>query len=97
LSTTSFPTRRSSDLEGTRGAKSMVEADAVKGVDYFIAIHIGTGVPQHHFVAANNGFLATSKLDVTFNGTASHAGSKPEEGQNSLDRKSTRLNSSHVS
>lgn len=70
--------------EGTRGAKSMVEADVVKGVDYFIAIHIGTGVPQHHFVAANNGFLATSKLDVTFNGTASHAGSKPEEGQNSL-------------
>lgn len=70
--------------EGTRGAKAMVEADVVKDVDYFIAIHVGTGVPHRHFVASNNGFLATSKLDVTFHGVASHAGSKPEEGRNAL-------------
>lgn len=70
--------------EGTRGAKSMVKAGVVTDVDYFIAIHIGTGVPKHHFVAANNGFFATSKLDITFNGVASHAGGKPEEGRNAL-------------
>ncbi|MEW9677970.1 amidohydrolase [Lentibacillus sp. L22] len=70
--------------EGTRGAKSMVKANAVADVDYFIASHIGTGVPHKHFVAANNGFLATSKLDITFNGVASHAGSRPEEGKNAL-------------
>lgn len=70
--------------EGTRGAKSMVKAHVVKDVDYFIASHIGTGVPQHHFVAANNGFLATSKLDISFTGVAAHAGSEPEQGKNSL-------------
>ncbi|MDY0404911.1 amidohydrolase [Virgibacillus sp. 179-BFC.A HS] len=70
--------------EGTRGAKSMVKAGVVKDVDYFIASHIGTGVPHNHFVAANNGFLATSKLDITFSGRASHAGAKPEEGKNAL-------------
>lgn len=70
--------------EGTRGAKSMVKAGVVKDVDYFIAIHIGTGVPHRQFVAANNGFFATSKLDVTFIGRASHAGGKPEEGRNAL-------------
>lgn len=62
----------------------MVEANVVDDADYFIASHIGTGVPHEHFVAANNGFLATSKLDISFSGKASHAGGKPEEGRNAL-------------
>ncbi|TLS38710.1 M20 family metallo-hydrolase [Pseudalkalibacillus caeni] len=70
--------------EGTRGARSMAEAKVVDDVDYFIATHLGTGVPDRHFVASNNGFLATTKLDVTFKGEASHAGGKPEEGRNAL-------------
>lgn len=70
--------------EGTRGAKSMVKANVVDDIDYFIAIHIGTGVPHRHFVASTNGFFATSKLDITFKGVASHAGGKPEEGKNAL-------------
>lgn len=70
--------------EGTRGAKSMAEAGVVDNVDYFIASHIGTGVPHQHFVAASNGFLATSKLNITFKGVAAHAGAKPQEGKNAL-------------
>ncbi|MFB9861243.1 amidohydrolase [Salinicoccus siamensis] len=70
--------------EGTRGARSMVEAGVADGVDYFIASHIGMDVPDGHFIAANDGFLATSKMDVTFTGIASHAGSRPEEGRNAL-------------
>ncbi|CDQ38543.1 amidohydrolase [Virgibacillus salexigens] len=70
--------------EGTRGAKSMTEAKVVDDVDYFIASHIGTGVPHHHFVAANNGFLATTKQNISFSGVASHAGGRPEEGKNAL-------------
>ena len=57
--------------EGTRGARSMVEAGVVDDVDYFVASHIGTGVPYNHFLASNNGFLATSKIDVTFKGVSS--------------------------
>lgn len=70
--------------EQTRGAKSMASAGVVDDVDYFIATHVGTGVPHQHFVASNNGFLATSKLDITFKGKAAHAGAKPEEGNNAL-------------
>ncbi|WP_040227294.1 amidohydrolase [Bhargavaea cecembensis] len=70
--------------EGTRGARSMTEAGVVDDADFFIATHVGTGVPHGTFLAASNGFLATSKIDVTFNGVASHAGAKPEEGRNAL-------------
>jgi aminobenzoyl-glutamate utilization protein A len=70
--------------EGTRGARSMVEANVVDDVDYFIASHVGTGVPDGHFVASKNGFLATSKLDISFKGVASHAGGNPEQGKNAL-------------
>ncbi|HSP23473.1 MAG TPA: amidohydrolase [Planococcus sp. (in: firmicutes)] len=70
--------------EGTRGAKSMVEAGVVDDVDFFIAMHLGIGVPTGEFIAGNSGFLATTKLDVAFKGVASHAGGKPEEGRNAL-------------
>ncbi|RYG72308.1 amidohydrolase [Lentibacillus lipolyticus] len=70
--------------EGTRGAKSMVEANVVSDVDYFIASHVGIGVSQGHVVAANNGYLATSKMDISFKGFASHAGGDPEKGKNAL-------------
>lgn len=70
--------------EGTRGAKSMVEAGVVDDVDYFIATHLGTGIPSGSFVAGKAGYLATTKMDVTFKGFASHAGGKPEVGRNAL-------------
>lgn len=70
--------------EGTRGARSMVEAGVVDDADYFIASHIGTGVPFNHFLGSNNGFLATTKLDVSFKGVSSHAGGQPEEGKNAM-------------
>ncbi|WP_042223688.1 amidohydrolase [Oceanobacillus manasiensis] len=70
--------------EGTRGAKAMAAANVIEDVDYFIATHIGVGVPHKQFIAANSGFLATSKLDITYTGTAAHAGGSPEEGKNAL-------------
>lgn len=70
--------------EGVRGAKSMVAAGVVDDADYFIAVHLGTGVPQGHFVAAAHGLLATSKLDVQFHGIAAHAGAAPQDGRNAL-------------
>ncbi|WOV84845.1 amidohydrolase [Sporosarcina jeotgali] len=70
--------------EGARGAKSMTEAGVVDDADFFIGIHIGTGVPHSEFVSAANGFMASTKMDVTFSGRASHAGAQPEEGRNAL-------------
>ena len=70
--------------EGGRGALPMVNAGVVDDVDYFIAIHLGTGVPSRTFRPMVRGHLASAKLDVTFRGRAAHAGGRPEEGRNAL-------------
>ncbi|WP_180956551.1 amidohydrolase [Bacillus canaveralius] len=70
--------------EGVRGAKSMVEAGVLDDVDIFFASHVGTGIPLGEVVSGENGFLATTKIDVTFTGKAAHAGGNPEEGKNAL-------------
>lgn len=70
--------------EGTRGARSMTEKGVVDDVDYLIASHIGTGIPMNHFLGSNNGFLATTKIDVTFKGVSAHAGGNPEQGKNAM-------------
>lgn len=70
--------------EGTRGAKSMVEKGIVDDVDFFIATHIGLGIPLGEIVTGQNGFLATTKIDASFKGKAAHAGSSPEIGKNAL-------------
>jgi aminobenzoyl-glutamate utilization protein A len=70
--------------EGTRGARAMVAAGVVDEVDYFTAIHIGTGVPVGTVVCGGDNFMATTKFDVQFSGVAAHAGGKPEDGRNAL-------------
>ncbi len=70
--------------EGTRGARAMVAAGALDGVDYFTAIHIGTGVPAGTAICGSDNFMATTKFDVNFTGVAAHAGGKPEDGRNAL-------------
>ncbi len=71
--------------EGTRGAKSMVDAGWLNGVEYFFAGHIASrSRTLGEIVASIGGFLATTKMNVVFNGRAAHAGSSPHEGRNAL-------------
>ena len=70
--------------EGTRGARAMVTAGVLDDVDYFTAIHIGTGVPSGTVVCGGDNFMATTKFDVLVSGVAAHAGGKPEDGRNAL-------------
>jgi len=70
--------------EGVRGAKSMVLGGVVDDVDYIIGGHIMANEDFGSLVCGNNGFLATTKLDVKFIGLPSHAGGAPNEGKNSL-------------
>ncbi len=55
--------------EGTRGARAMVDAGVVDDVDYFTAVHIGTGVPAGTVVCGSDNFMATTKFDAHFTGT----------------------------
>ncbi|NLP53146.1 amidohydrolase [Bacillus sp. RO1] len=71
--------------EGSRGAKSMVAKGWLDDVDVFLSGHIGiTPMPIGEVVASAHGFLATSKLDVSFIGKSAHAGVEPQEGRNAL-------------
>lgn len=70
--------------EGVRGAKAMVEAGVVDDVDYLFACHVGAGIPLGEVVCGTFGYLATTKIDVTYTGVAAHAGGQPEEGKNAL-------------
>ena len=71
--------------EGVRGARAMVEAGVVDGVDYFFGLHLGFNANKAgQFACMTDGFLATTKLDARFTGLSSHAGAAPEQGKNAL-------------
>lgn len=71
--------------EGVRGARAMVEAGVVDDVDYMLGIHVGISRRKvGQVVCGGQGFLATTKLDVTFTGVPAHAGGEPEAGHNAL-------------
>jgi len=71
--------------EGAGGAASMTAAGVLDGVDIFLGMHIGLGLePVGTIAASAYGFLASTKMDVTFHGRGAHAGLCPEEGRNAL-------------
>ena len=83
--------------EGSRGARPMVSAGRVKGAKYFLAAHIGVNSTQDHaLVCGTQGFLATTKFDVELFGLASHSGSDPHKGHNSLLAAATMLLNLHA-
>ncbi|MGI6575486.1 MAG: amidohydrolase [bacterium] len=68
--------------EGVRGAKSMMEAGVVDDVDYMIGSHVGVSARKlGQVICGGEGFLATTKMDVTFTGVPAHAGGEPEAGR----------------
>lgn len=70
--------------EGVRGARSMVEAGILKGVDFCLSGHIGFMGKKNQIICGVGGFYATNKLDVSFYGQPAHAGASPELGKNAL-------------
>lgn len=70
--------------EGTRGAYSMVERDLAQGADFFLASHIGLGIPSGTVGVASEYFLASSKYDLKIQGKEAHAASNPEDGRSAL-------------
>ena len=71
--------------EGLRGAASLTEAGVFDACDRFFGIHVGLmDAPVGTVAASAKGFLASTKLDVTFRGVAAHAGMEPEKGRNAL-------------
>lgn len=70
--------------EGVRGALAIVEKGWLDDVDYFLSGHLGFNLSSGFFAARSVGFLATTKLDVVYEGESAHAGAQPEAGKNAL-------------
>ncbi len=70
--------------EGTRGAAPMASKGWVDDVDYFFAGHAGMFCKKGEVGICSKGFFATSKIDISFTGIPSHAGSYPERGKSAL-------------
>ena len=70
--------------EGVRGAHSIVAAGWFDDVDLFVATHLMADGEKGAIVTGANGYLASTKCDVTFTGLGSHAGGDPEKGKNAL-------------
>ena len=73
--------------EGVRGAKAIVARGHLDGVDYFLANHISSrseNTGDADLIPGIYTSLATTKYDVFYRGTASHAGSSPHKGRNAL-------------
>lgn len=83
--------------EGVRGARAMVEANVVDGVDYIIGGHIGFKAKNSgDFICSTGKFLATTKLDISFHGKPAHAGAAPQEGKNALLAAATAVLNMHA-
>ncbi len=70
--------------EGTRGAAAMAAAGVVDDVDWFFGAHVGAGARLGEVAVIRKGFMATTKMDLVFKGTPSHAGAEPEKGHSAL-------------
>ncbi len=70
--------------EGVRGARAMVEAGVVDGVDFLVGHHLYNGRPLGDIVSGMGGYLATTKFDAYLTGEAGHAGANPQAGRNAL-------------
>ncbi|KAA9150263.1 amidohydrolase [Amycolatopsis acidicola] len=70
--------------EGGRGARAMLAAGAVDGVDRFVAVHLGLDLPAAKVAAGITGIFATTKMRARFTGVAAHAAAAPQDGRNAL-------------
>lgn len=71
--------------EGVRGAKAMVDAGVLDGIEYFFSGHLGVlARKENQIVCGVTDFFATTKMDVTLEGIPAHAGLAPHEGRNAL-------------
>lgn len=70
--------------EGVRGAQTILNTSAVDDVHQMLAIHVRGDYPKGSVVGSVEGGMATQKLQVDYEGIASHASAAPEQGRNAL-------------
>ena len=70
--------------EGVRGAYAVVARGHLEDVDYVLASHMGQSTGDAQIGVSFGTTLATTKLDISFQGSAIHAAAAPEGGANAM-------------
>jgi aminobenzoyl-glutamate utilization protein A len=70
--------------EGGRGGRAMAPTGLADGLDLFLAVHLGIGLPSGGVASSMDGLLANSKLRGLFRGVAAHASLAPQDGRNAV-------------
>jgi len=70
--------------EGVRGAAAIVGSGIFDKTDYILAGHCGGMAKLGETTINHSSSLPTTKLDIEFTGTASHAATGPEKGRSAL-------------
>ena len=70
--------------EGVRGGLAVAAGGALDDVDEIVCFHIGSECKLGEVGICEGGYLATTKLNVSFEGAPAHAGSNPETGKSAL-------------
>lgn len=70
--------------EGVRGAVAMAASGVADDCDWLFGSHVGCEFGPDELGILEEGYLATTNMDVFFEGTPAHAGSDPEKGHSAL-------------
>ncbi len=70
--------------EGVRGAAAIANSGLLDDVQYILGSHVGGKCKLGHIGLVHGGVLASTKLDIYFEGVPSHAGNAPEKGKSAL-------------
>src|SRR5699024_11759583 len=80
------------------GAKPMIEAGSIDDVDAVFGTHLWATIPLGVMQTSTGVFMAgADRFEIKIQGQGGHGGYPHETKDSIVDRKSTRLNSSHVS
>ena len=70
--------------EGVRGGLAVANGGIFDDVDEILCFHVGSECKLGEVGICEGGYLATTKLNVSFEGAPAHAGSNPEAGKSAL-------------
>ena len=70
--------------EGGRGGRPMAESGILDDLDFLYCGHFGCDVPAGEVITAPEKFLCSTKFDLKYTGSPSHAAMQPELGRNAL-------------
>ena len=77
--------------EASGGGHPMAESPYAEGLDYLLAVHVGLDHPTGRVVAGIERPLAMCHVTATFQGTSTHAGKSPNEGDNAMQALGTAI------